>query len=149
MLMPVRSGCVAAPGKVSVSYVNSSKSWHMQLDYMERVIQALQEVDGQQHSIDLFCLLFENMHVSCRGRMLFWKALPAQAKHCVSCVQPLLGVNRRGRQAPICFMQCLQQHHCTQILILTDFHRICRLCHRLALPRLVLLNKRTNRGQTN
>lgn len=101
MLMPVRSGCVAAPCKVAVNYVNSSQSWHMQLDYMERVIQALQEVDCQQHSIDLFCLLFENMHVSCRGRMLFWKALPAQAKHCVSCVQRLLGGNRRGRQANV------------------------------------------------
>ncbi len=99
MLMPVRSGCVAAPCKISVSYVNSSKSWHMQLDYMERVIQALQEVDGQQHAIGPFCLSVENMHFSCRGRMLFWKALPAQAKHCVSYVQRLLGVSRRGRQA--------------------------------------------------
>ncbi len=70
----------------------------MQLDYMERVIQALQEVDSEQRSTDVFCLLPKNMHVSCRGRMLFWKALPAQAKHCVSCVQRLLGVRRRGRQ---------------------------------------------------
>ncbi len=69
----------------------------MQLDYMERVIQALQEVDGQQRSNDLFCCLLENMHVSCRGRMLFWKALPAQAKHCVSCAQRLLGVSRRRK----------------------------------------------------
>ena len=90
MLLPLAS--------FAVSYVNSS-DWHMQLDYMERVIQALQEVDGQQQSETFLCLSLENMHVACRGRMLFWKALPAQAKHCVSCVQRLLGVSRRGRQA--------------------------------------------------
>ena len=53
--------------------VNSSKSWRMQLDYMERVIQALQEVDGQQHSIDLFCLLFETCMFLVEGECSFGK----------------------------------------------------------------------------